>query len=283
MTTPRTPDGRIIAQQNELDTLTNINRFGWLRSRDLAALIWHDSKHIESGIAMAQRTLRRLKKASQVLTRIAPDGATVYALSESGARRLGEYCAINARSGKDLLREMGNYQHRCNANLFAIQQIHAGRNVWTEREIQANLAPIKIIKHKIPDGLVDVTDGLYAEGTLALAWLECERGYKKNSDFYKMMRFIYTILGQLDSQGLPAKTLFCAGDNVYIEQAFIQIMYENQLTRIIGAVRAEKSGNPYGYDWQKIGAQLFLVGLQGTSHPISRILTGQIELENKSM
>lgn len=283
MTTPRTPDGRITAQQNELDTLTYIHRFGWLRSRDLAALIWHDSKHIESGIAMAQRTLRRLKKAGQILTRIAPDGASVYALSESGARRLGDYCGTIARSGKDLLRELGNYQHRCNANLFAIQQINAGRNVWTEREIQANLAPIKVVTHKIPDGLVDVTDGLYAEGTLALAWLESERGYKKNSDFYKMMTFIYKILGQLDSQGLPTNTIFCAADGVYIEQVFIQIMNEKQLARIINAVRAEKSGNPYGYDWQKIGSQLLLVGLQGTSHPISRVLTEKIELENNSM
>jgi hypothetical protein len=66
MTTTTTQDGRITAQQNELDTLTYIQRFGWLRSRDIAALIWRDSKSTDSAIAMAQRTLKRLKDAGQV-------------------------------------------------------------------------------------------------------------------------------------------------------------------------------------------------------------------------
>ena len=129
--TPNTPqDGRVTAQQNELDILTYINRFGWLRSRDLAALIWPEAKTSDSAMAMAQRTLKRLKDGGQILHRIAPDGATVYALSEAGARRIGNERGVDARSGKDLVRELGNYTHRCHANTFAIHRINAGQRVW---------------------------------------------------------------------------------------------------------------------------------------------------------
>jgi DNA-binding PadR family transcriptional regulator len=263
------PDGRVTAQKNELDILTNINRFGWLRSRDLAALIWPEAKTIDSAMAMAQRTLKRLKDDGQILHRIAPDGATVYALSEAGARRLGEERGILARSGKDLIRELGNYEHRCYANIFAIHRITAGQRVWTEREIQTRRAPIRAVKNKIPDGLVDLTGPLHAPDITVLGWVEVERGYKKKADFDKMLAFIFHILGSLDSQGRPSDDMFCAEVDVYIEQAIIQIASADQLNRIVGAVRAEKLANPYGYGWQYISAQFFLAGLAGTMYPIS--------------
>ena len=101
--TPNTPqDGRVTAQQNELDILTYINRFGWLRSRDLAALIWPEAKTSDSAMAMAQRTLKRLKDGGQILHRIAPDGATVYALSEAGARRIGNDRARSDEPNREL-------------------------------------------------------------------------------------------------------------------------------------------------------------------------------------
>ena len=262
-------DGRITALKNEHDTLSLLHRFGWLRSRDLADLIWNDSKSTSSAIAMAQRTIKRLKESGQLLHRMAPDGATVYSLAEAGARRLGDECGIAAKSGKDLIRELGNYTHRCNANSFAIYRLNSGQKIWTEREIQSGKAPIKAINHKVPDGLVDITDGLYAEGTLVLAWVEVEAGYKKNTDFYKMLRFAFNILGPLDSQDMPVNTLFCAADDVYIGEVFIQIVDEAQLNRIVNAVRAEKLNDPYGYAWGKIEAQLFLAGLAGKSYPIS--------------
>ena len=269
-TTPHTPpDGRVTAQQNELDALAWLHRFGWLRSRDLAALIWSEAKTFDGAMAMAQRTLKQLKDGGYILHRIAPDGATVYALSEAGARRLGEERGILARSGKDLIRELGNYEHRCYANTFAIHRITAGQRIWTEREIQTHRAPIRAVKNKVPDGLVDLSDTLNMDGTLVLAWVEVERGYKKKADFDKMLRFIFHILGSLDSQGRPSNDMFCAAVDVYIEQAIIQIATEAQLARIVGAVRAEHLQNPYGYGWGSIFAQLYLAGLTGVSHPIS--------------
>ena len=268
-TTNAAPDGRITAQQNELDTLAYIQRFGWLRSRDLAALIWPEAKTIDSAMAMAQRTLKRIKDAGQILHRLAPDGATVYALSEAGVRRLGEERGIDARSGKDLIRELGNYEHRCHANTFAIHRINAGQRVWTEREIQTNRAPIRAIRSKVPDGLVDITSPLDAESTLVLAWIECERGFKKKADFDKMLRFIFNILGSLNSQGLVRNTLFCVAPDVYVKEVIIQVVSDAQAKRIVVAVKAAKAVTPYDYDWASILSQLFLCALSGDIYPIS--------------
>lgn len=270
MTTISTPDGRIIAQQNELDTLAYIQRFGWLRSRDIAALVWRNAKSMDSAIAMAQRTLKRLKDASQVLYRIAPDGATVYALSESGARRLGNELGITARSGKDLLRELGNYLHRCHANTFAIHRINAGKRVWTEREIQSNQAPIKVVSHKVPDALVDISDPVHDAGATVLSWVEVERGYKKSADFNKMLNFIFKILGGLDAQGLPSKQMFCAAVDVYIGEVIIQFISTAQGQRIINAVDHAKTYAPYDFGWNDIIQNLYLCELSGEIHPISK-------------
>ncbi len=160
--TTKAQNGQILAVQNELHILQFSHRFGWLRTRDLASLVWPNSKSIDSTISMAQRTLKRLKDSGQVLHRIAPDGATIYALALSGAWRLGDETGLPAYSGKDLVRELGNYEHRCNADIFAINQLRAGKSVWTEREIQAGRAPIKTVLHKVPDGLVDVTQEDYS-------------------------------------------------------------------------------------------------------------------------
>ena len=65
---------------------------------------------------MAQRTLRRLKKARRVVAKIAPDGATVYALGRGGARYLKEREDLDAKTTSDGMRTLANYIHRSRAN-----------------------------------------------------------------------------------------------------------------------------------------------------------------------
>ena len=218
---------------------------------------------------MAQRTLKRLKETGQILHRIAPDGAMVYALSSTGARCLGDALGIDARSGKDLIRELGNYTHRCHANTFAIHRIVASQKVWTEREIQANQAPIKVVNHKVPDGLVDITGSLHATDITVLAWVEIESGFKKRADFDKMLRFTFAILGSLNSQGMTSNEPFCAALDVYIEEVIIQVVSDAQAKRIVGAVEHAKTVTPYDYNWANILSRLFLCGLSGNIYPIS--------------
>jgi hypothetical protein len=80
-------DGRAVAQDNELRILRGLNRFGWLRTRDLAALVFTRwaGKPVQnpslvpptataSALRMAQRTLRRMLDARLVLQAGGPDG-----------------------------------------------------------------------------------------------------------------------------------------------------------------------------------------------------------------
>ena len=83
-------DGRTIARANEFRTLRSLQRFGWLRTRDVALLGWTlwPSKPTEgfklklsnarvSSIRMAQRTLKRLREKRLVIASQAPDGSIV--------------------------------------------------------------------------------------------------------------------------------------------------------------------------------------------------------------
>ncbi|WP_150568361.1 hypothetical protein [Pandoraea morbifera] len=91
-------NGRIAAAENETRVLRALHRFGWLRTRDVAALLWCTpwQKHpvappsfvsvaaSASGLRMAQYTLRRLADTRQVLRGRGPDGSVLYALAEAG-------------------------------------------------------------------------------------------------------------------------------------------------------------------------------------------------------
>lgn len=143
-------DGRVVARKNEIRVLRALRRFGWLRTRDLAALVWQrwsarapasDPRlgppiATAAGLRMAQRTLGRLWEKHQVLRGRGPDGSVIYTLAEAGARTLQQF-GIAAVSGKDLMRRfsIGHYRHRCISTEIAIGAITRGFRVCTEREI----------------------------------------------------------------------------------------------------------------------------------------------------
>lgn len=143
-------DGRLIARAHETAVLRAVHRFGWLRTRDLAALClmgrWAakpsgppslgPTQPTASAVRMAQRTLRRLREARQVISAQAPDGSIIYALSEGGARLLKE-AGLAGVSGKDLVRGFSAafYRHRAISNSVAVSGIIQGFRVSTEREI----------------------------------------------------------------------------------------------------------------------------------------------------
>jgi hypothetical protein len=124
---------------NRLRILKYLNRFGWLRTRDIAAILWLPTSRgnanaepdfamvspTASGIRMAQRTMRDLQKTGFVLQTKAPDGAMLFALSQKGADTL-KGTGIDARSGKDLLRAHSfcYYRHRCISTEIGPSQIN---------------------------------------------------------------------------------------------------------------------------------------------------------------
>ncbi|MBW8371491.1 MAG: replication-relaxation family protein [Thiobacillus sp.] len=144
-------DGREIALANEERVLKSLFKFGWLRTRDIAALHWMPKMKREglgfepvqvavspTARRMAQRTLRRLRQRHMVVWIQAPDGSTIFGLSEAGARRLVSL-GIPAKSGKDLIRRvsLSHFHHRRIANEVAIGALLQGFRANTELEIAA--------------------------------------------------------------------------------------------------------------------------------------------------
>lgn len=192
-------DGRILARKNELNILRALHRFGWLRSRDLAVLIWQVWRSqppksgpslaprvpTHSGLRMAQRTLRRMRDRRLVLTAQAPDGSVIYSISESGARLL-QRLGVAARSGKDMVRRYSgqHYLHRCISNEIAIGGIVEGYRVASEREISQGLwiGGQAGIHGKRPDALLRDGRKVY--------WVEVERSRRKSADYQKLLAWL---------------------------------------------------------------------------------------------
>lgn len=144
-------DGREIALDNDERVLKSLFKFGWLRTRDIAALHWMPRmkrkalgfEPVQVAVSptarrMAQRTLRRLRQRHMVVWIHAPDGSTIYGLSEAGARRLVNL-GIPAKSGKDLIRRvsLSHFHHRRIANEVAIGALLQGFRANSELEIAA--------------------------------------------------------------------------------------------------------------------------------------------------
>lgn len=194
-------DGRAIARENEIRVLRALHRFGWLRTRDVAALVWQrwarnpagepdlkPSAPTTSELRMAQRTLRRLRDKRQVLSSRAPDGSVIYALAEAGARLLLQI-GVTAVTGKDLMRgfSSAHYRHRCIANEIAVGAIIKGFRVATEREIAQGLwlGGEDGIAGKKPDVLIRAGDTAW--------WVEVERSRKNAKDYAGLLRWLSTV------------------------------------------------------------------------------------------
>jgi len=198
--TNKDKDGREIARENEVRVLRALHRFGWLRTRDLAALVWlrwarspvgePDLTPIlptASGLRMAQRTLKRLRDKRFVLSSRAPDGSLIYALAEAGARLL-QHIGVTAVTGKDLMRTFSSahYRHRCVANEIAVGAIIEGFRIATEREIAQGLwlGGTDGIAGKKPDVLIRAGDTAW--------WVEVERSRKNVKDYAALLKWLST-------------------------------------------------------------------------------------------
>ncbi|WP_230975315.1 hypothetical protein [Burkholderia multivorans] len=215
-------DGRIVAAENETRVLRALHRFGWLRTRDIAALLWLPwQKHptgqpsfapmvaSASGVRMAQYTLRRLADTRQVLRGRGPYGSTLYALAEAGARRLRQM-RVPAVSGKDIVRgfSSAHFRHRTVANEIAIAAITQGFRVGTEREVAQDrwLGGASGIAGKKPDVLLNDRGNII--------WVEVERSAKRKADFARLVAWVATIGNDVRrSSGSACLVTVCAGVN----------------------------------------------------------------------
>lgn len=186
--------------ENKANILRAINRFGWLRTKDIAVLIWSKWKRYDSTaqfevsgaippsqsqLRMAQRTLKTMHLEGLLLVADAPDGSRMYGLSAKGAQILG-FKGVDAASGKDQVRppSLGYFRHRCISNEIAIAAITAGYRVSTEREIAKGAWRWgkEGLYGKLPDVLVKARDHFY--------WIEVERSRRNRTDYVKMLRWL---------------------------------------------------------------------------------------------
>lgn len=196
---PRQRDGRDIAISAQTEVLRQLHRFGWLRTRDLASVAsrtsakatpkdgpsLHAPPPARADIRRMQRHLATLRDQRLVLSTMAPNGSTIYALSERGARAL-HALGVPASTGKD---QMRNYHaafflHRNIANEVAIAGLRQGFRVSTEREIAQGrwLGGADGIHGKRPDVVIRSGSDYW--------FVEVERSQKNRTDYEHLLRFL---------------------------------------------------------------------------------------------
>jgi hypothetical protein len=206
-------NGREVARSNDERLLKALHKFGWLRTRDIAALLWmprlkragngFQVVHIEvspTARRMAQRTLRRLRQQHRVIWIHAPDGSTIYGLSEAGARQLVGL-GIPAKSGKDVIRRvsMSHYHHRRLANELTISALLQGYRASSEHEIATGkwLGGMEGVLGKKPD--IVVRSGKDA-------WfIEVERSAANRKGFEAKITFIREVYPLGEAADVPGE------------------------------------------------------------------------------
>ena len=263
---------RLTAENNELGVFFYLHRFGWLKTRQIAALVW--PKSADGGYSMAQRTLRRLKLAHKVIPKLAPDGATIYALGRGGAKQLHDHEGLEyAKTTRDCMRSLPAYDHRALANDIAIGWIAQGKKAWTEHEIQAGRAPLKVLRGKIPDVLLDWTEKtLAADDEIVLAWVEIENSWKSNREMDRMLEFFCAVLGAVDNEGFPRQFREPINDLTSLGYGLIVIHTNAELKRILRKLAEKKAASPHAYAWDSIANALYLQGNTGKVIPVSGLL-----------
>jgi len=170
-------DKQIIGEQNRLEILQWLHRFGWLTTRQIAKLVW---KEKTSSLVMAQRTITSILAKQLIIKRRIKTGSEVILLGSKGARLLKTELNISAKSGAKLL--LGNPIHRSACNWYLIHELAKGNAVYTEHEIQSCRAPMFSCYGKVPDGLVII------EGQ-GVIWLEVENSWKSIKEREKLIKF----------------------------------------------------------------------------------------------
>lgn len=206
-------NGREIALGNDVRVLKALFKWGWLRTRDLAALHWmpHIKRHgqgfepapIEvssTAQRMAQRTLRRLRQQHKVVWIEAPDGSIIYGLSEGGARQLVNL-GIPAKSGKDQIRRvsLSQFHHRRLANEIAISALLQGYRANTEFEIAAGqwLGGMDGVAGKKPDVVARTGKDVW--------FVEVERSARNKAGYASLLEALLAMWPPGMGAGRPAE------------------------------------------------------------------------------
>ncbi len=180
---------KTVAQENEAKVLHAIARYGWLRSCDLARLLWSNLP-AHTARKAAHRTCQRLLKSRLLIGRDDAMGRVAFLLSKRGVELVTSE-GMPARHGADLggTNAVAVF-HRTLLNSYIISRDVAGFRVYTEMQMLAGLTPFArdalISYHaRIPDGLV-LSEPDEA-GHSHVEWVEAENGYKPFEELSRVL------------------------------------------------------------------------------------------------
>lgn len=194
------PDGEF----QEISALHWISRFGWLRSRELGALMWpqpgsnpgtliSDPRRMDDQRKLANKLLSRLKESRYVLQRHLPGKAgNAYVLSLPGVHYLQRRLAYTARPGDKWGRSINgtwqppaSWEHELLVTLTMLNFLSGGAKIKTESEIRAENPS----QRKYPDGLVLSTrPGKNGTTREIVQWIEVESADKSGAKMLGLTR-----------------------------------------------------------------------------------------------
>lgn len=154
---PKAPTSRERAAANRLAVLRTVAAHGHLRCADLGAACWPGARY---GLQMAQRTVRGLVEAGELLARRNAHGVSMsYVLTRPGVAAL-ELHGVPARHGLDLASVSGpTYAHFALTARAVIHKKAQGYEAWSEYAILTGQAPVSAAQlrarlRKMPDFVV---------------------------------------------------------------------------------------------------------------------------------
>lgn len=164
---PKQPTARERAAANRLRVLQAVAQHGHLRTADLAAACWPAAKY---GEQMAQRTVRVLLAAGDLLARRNAHGGVSYVLTRPGAAAL-EVRGISARHGLDLASVAGpTFRHHALTARWCLHKQAQGWQAFSEYALQNGQAPVtaqQLLRRygKLPDAVLVRGDKLWLAET----------------------------------------------------------------------------------------------------------------------
>ncbi|MBW8848495.1 MAG: hypothetical protein JF607_26465 [Burkholderiales bacterium] len=178
---PKQPTSRERAAANRLAVLRAVAAHGHLRCADLAAACWPGSRY---GLQMAQRGVRGLVEAGELLARRNAHGSTSYVLTRPGAAAL-ELHGVAARHGLDLASVSGpTYAHHALTARWCLHKQAQGFDAWSEYAVLTGQAPVSA--QQLRTRLRKMPDAVLVKGTQL--WLvETESAPKATAELVRIV------------------------------------------------------------------------------------------------
>ena len=168
------------------EALFYISRAGYLRASEIALLLYAGKV---SAIQLARRLLKNLLAGKFVEAVKGPGGVLVYAIARKGCAFVEAELGETVSPTVSLLKTLGNFQHRCTANVAVIRHLLTpGPCVaWFEYEIQQGRLPIyQSSPAKIPDYAISAEQGVI--------WGEVECSKRSTTDRKALVNWLLDLL-----------------------------------------------------------------------------------------